>query len=152
MNLDHFDIDKQTAALVATRTAWVAAAADTRRQLMGRWPQLRTVLRLLPASAYAWMYIDDLRITVRLTDMKDAAPIIESLQDAMGAEFDKTEDQPAMGQRIFMSSKFPLQLCIDVADNGDDAACRRVVVGERLEPIYELRCDGEAGPREDLAP
>lgn len=142
---DTFNIESQLSSLIDQRTKWVAEAADSARQLTTAWPRLRMVLRLL-RDPLLYLYMEDLQVTVKLQSMKDAEPIIESLQEAVGFEFDKTEDSAASGQREFRMTKFPLRLVVDVSSNDDSAACRRVVVGERLVPEYELRCDDAPPP------
>lgn len=152
MKPDDFDIDKQTNDVLNMRTQWVAQAADSRRRLMAAWPRLRTVLRLLPGEPLMYIHVDWLRIECKLPSMKAAEPILASLEDATGGEFNRTDDDAVLGQRAFKMGDFPLEFVVDVSGNDDDesASCRRIIVGQEIVPTYKLVCDDDqpAGPAE----
>lgn len=86
-----------------------------------------------------------LTINAYVAAMDEVAPLIEELQEALGVEFDKSEDHvlDSFAYRTFECKDAPW-LRVDANLQGDSDACRRVQVGEKVVPVYELRCGGDS--------
>ena len=86
------------------------------------------------------------KITIHVTVKKSLAemlPLLETIEAATGAEFDKTEDWGEYAMRDFKSSKTPwLEISATVPTNGEQ--CRTEIVGYKEVPIYEIKCDGDS--------
>mgnify|MGYP001592468081 CR=1 FL=1 len=58
---------------------------------------------------------------------------------AAGLPAPKTNDLPTLGCRTYV---YPNALKLYVYFGGDKPTCQYVKVGEKVEPVYELRCEG----------
>jgi hypothetical protein len=85
------------------------------------------------------------KITLNVKVKKSLAemlPLLETIEAATGAEFDKTEDWGEYAMRDFKSSKAPwLEISATVPTSGEQ--CRTEIVGYKEVPIYEIKCEGE---------
>jgi hypothetical protein len=86
-----------------------------------------------------------LTINLYVDSMDQAAPVIEELEEQLGIEFDDTEDvaETWATYRTFKCAKEDW-LRIDANLKADGPGCAKVQVGEKVVPIYEIRC-GEDG-------
>jgi len=84
-------------------------------------------------------------LDVVVKDMNEILPFLKLFEDKLGVQFNQSKDATDSGWRSFSSAELPC-FRVDASITDDpDAACRRVVVGQKTEPIYEIVCDGQGG-------
>ena len=86
---------------------------------------------------------DQLLVRVRVDKMADVSPLIECLEEDLAIEFDKTRDQAEYSWREFTCATAPW-IRVDAELVADGPECKRVIVGYKQEPVYELKCGEEA--------
>lgn len=141
MSIVKADVEKALDRLIAERTRWLEQAATARAEWKSALARLSPVLRLLPKGAEFSMYLEEGSISIRdVENMRDIEPILESLEEVTGARFNKSEDlaDGEFGMRTFRMEGFPLRVNAVIKEG---ANCKRVVVGEKIVPMYELRCE-----------
>lgn len=138
-----YDIDKATASVVKMRLLWVSQAQEAREFLLRGGAALNVFFRMLPQGSWCESWSDALHIHVNVRSMKEVAPMLESLGEIYGIEFDEELTDAENATRTFEARgcRF-VALTAHVSDD-QDAACRRVVVGEQIVPKYEIVCDGD---------
>ncbi len=88
---------------------------------------------------------------VKVQKIADVQPLLECLEEDLGLSFDKTYDQAAHSWREFTCEKAPW-LRVDAELIADGPECRRVIVGYKQEPVYELKCGDDAATPDAPAP
>ena len=138
------ELEKQIEDQIKMREGWVRESYAKRELLRPFAKSLNALLRLVPDSA-AEFYCDKITIRMKVKDMKETAPLLESLEETIGKEFGRTTDETVYGaSRTFSMTGFPLEVIADVSQNDETANCHRVQVGEEIVPKYELRCGDQA--------
>lgn len=138
------ELEKNIEAQIKMREGWVRESYAKRELLLPFARPLKALLRLLP-EATAEFYCDKITIRMQVRDMKETAPLLESLEEIIGKEFGRSHDETVYGaSRTFTMTGFPLEVIADVSENDETANCHRVQVGEEIVPKYELRCGDQA--------
>jgi len=138
------DILKELDAQCQARQQWVTDAFLFRGRLRPFIKPIQAVLRMVHPAPYLTLWSSSFDIRVNVTDMKSIEPLLESMEEIIGAEFTSTSDETTYGAtRTFSMKDFPLKIIADVSDNGETSACRAVKVGEKIVPVYELKCDDD---------
>jgi hypothetical protein len=129
-------------SLVKSRQTWLEQAFKAQHKINQHSKNIGAVVRLLGDKASVSISSEKVNIRLRITSMEEAKPVIESLQDILGCDFDGTSDyaETGYGVRTFTCALFPIELCAVIEDN-PNATCRSVQVGEQIVPVWELRCD-----------
>lgn len=140
-----YDLEAQLKSMLEMRHRWLDLAAENKARLTPFLKPIKALLLLCDERIVTVnFWSEQIEITIKVTDMKTVEPYLEAFELICGAEFVRTVDETTYGQnRTFSMSKFPLKICADVTGNDASAACKAVQVGEKLVPVYELRCDGE---------
>lgn len=142
------DINKAMADIVKSRVRWVEDATKAQVEISAVSKSINALVRLLGDKVSIGSSGDRLSITVKTSDIKrDVEPLLESIQDVTGGEFNRSDDsmvQYGVAQREFSMSKPPICVIADASGNGDADNCRMVKVGEKVVPVFELRCEGDA--------
>ena len=68
---------------------------------------------------------------------EDGAKILGFIEHELGVEFSSSTDNG--DQRWFSAKDFPLRVDLRVKPGSD--TCRLVKVGEKMEDVFEIRCD-----------
>lgn len=92
-----------------------------------------------------------LLIRVKVQKLTDIQPVLECLEEDLGINFDQTTDQASYSWREFKSAGAPW-LRVDAELAADGPECRRVIVGYKQEPVYELKCGEDAQTPDAPAP
>lgn len=86
-------------------------------------------------------------LDVPVLSMKHMTEVLEFLQTRLGMEFDKSEDFPGSGYRMFTSTGrdwrwLYVRAMVDQNDKDEAALCKRVITGYKTveQPVYELEC------------
>lgn len=89
--------------------------------------------------------ISGIEVNLEVDSMDDAAPVLDELSEALGIEFDRSKDQAESwgAWREFRCAEAPW-IKVDANVKRDAAGCSKVQVGEKVVPIYEIRCEGAA--------
>jgi hypothetical protein len=119
-------------------------ALEDKRPLYERAARLvRPFSRMMPVR----LEMSPFQMTINLyvESMDAAAPVLEELAEGLGIEFDKSKDtaEEWFTYRAFESGAAPW-LKVDANLTGDGPECSRVQVGEKLVPVYEIRCGEDA--------
>lgn len=101
------------------------------------------LVRMLGKKAAINCWSSNLDIQVQVTDMTEIQALIESLQDIIGCAFDASVDytDERYASRTFKATNFPIEITALVGQEGE-ASCKSVKVGEKLIPVYEIKCEG----------
>lgn len=86
---------------------------------------------------------NQLLVRVKVEKLANVAPLVECLEEDLGIEFDKTDDRAEFSWREF-TCKSAHWIRVDAELVGDGPECRRVIVGYKQEPVYELKCGDDA--------
>ena len=84
---------------------------------------------------------DRLMVEFEVDSFADGADLLEAFESRLGIEFTKTFDQAEYGWREYIAPDAPW-LRVDLRPKAGSEVCRRVVVGEKREPIYGFDCGG----------
>lgn len=82
-------------------------------------------------------------LSLHVTKMDEIIPFLDAIEEAMGISFDNTHDVAQYSWREFKCKDAPwIEVDAHVPSTGED--CRRVVVGYKQEPVYEIKCGDDA--------
>jgi hypothetical protein len=81
-------------------------------------------------------------VCVKVESIKDIEPVLEAISNEFAIEFDNSQDEAALGWRMFTTKNLPW-LRVDAELKEDNAACRRVIVGYKQVPEYKIECSDE---------
>lgn len=127
---------------VEARMKWVHEAYEHRELLL---PHVNAIQGIVTAvgARFSQDYTGKAVVAITSSDMKGAvARLLEGLTEACGADWGISVDSTEyIGIRTFSASNLPLTVRVIVGDSGD--GCKRVQVGEKVVPVYELRCEGD---------
>jgi hypothetical protein len=84
-------------------------------------------------------------VCVKVAKITGIEPVIETLQEDLGIEFDGSSDSAEQGWRSFYSTAAPW-IRVDAELIADGPECRRVITGYKQTPIYEIKCGDDATP------
>ena len=144
MAVDRNVLDKAVQANIDMRVKWVQQAYEVKARVE---PFLTPIVALLRVASPAYtiqFFCDVLEIHFPVTNMKEVEPMLESLQDIIGHEFNKSiDDTEHSSTRTFQMTKFPLKLICSISQD-ETANCKAVKVGEKIVPVYEFKCGNEA--------
>lgn len=90
-------------------------------------------------------------VCVKVDKLADIEPVLGYLQDELGIEFDKSQDNAEQAWRQF-ECKDAKWLRVDAELIADGPECRRVIVGYETVPKYELKCGEDAQMPDALVP
>lgn len=95
--------------------------------------------------------ISGIEVNLEVDSMDDAAPVLDELAEALGVEFDASRDQAETwgAWREFRCKDAPW-IKVDANIKSDAAGCAKVKVGEKVVPVYEIRCGDDAAPSQDI--
>lgn len=137
-----FDMKKEIDSIIKSRHEVLSDAYRKKQQLEAIEVPLRALLRLCEKNGKVYYWGSNLSVHINVTNMRDIADYLESFEDITGCEFTSTRDDTEYSKsRTFKMGDFPLEVVADVSENDESAACRAVQVGEKVVPVWELRCD-----------
>jgi hypothetical protein len=134
--------------LVKTRMGWVTQAVEAQVKLQPHMKAISALTHALQGTLHV-SYGERLILGFNAKDMKKTvAPILEAVEEITGDSFNQTADcaEEWGASRIFEMKDLPISVCISLPMEGTEG-CRRVQVGVKEVPIYELRCDDDSEPQ-----
>lgn len=116
-------------------------AAKRFAALMPNFMKLEMLLKRAPAGFKPRpMFIgEQVLLCVKVDSVRDIAPFLEFLEVGLDIDFDASKDVAESGYRYFTCANAPW-IRVDAELKADGPGCRRVVVGTRQVPIYEIQC------------
>jgi len=120
-------------------------AANNSLDLAPKAMRLQPTLDILRKFKEINVYISGGKITLSMhvSKMDEIIPFLDAIEEAMGISFDDTKDVAQYSWREFKCKDAPwIEVDAHVPSTGED--CRRVVVGYKQEPVYEIKCGDEA--------
>lgn len=128
-------------------------SASEAEQLLARVPAVerccRTLSRFVGLGG-TMILSNKILLRVNVKKLADIEPVLEQIEEDLGVEFDKTQDYAEQRWRTF-ESKTANWIRVDAELEADGEECRRVVVGYKTVPEYELKC-GEDAKTPDAPP
>lgn len=110
-----FDLIEAANDLCKKRMQWVDDAYAFKSKVAPFSQSIKAVVRLMGDKIWVQLWSEKIDIHINVDDMKSVSPLIESLQDIIGKEFGKTEDDTIYSiSRTFTMIDFPLQVVAHV--------------------------------------
>jgi hypothetical protein len=97
------------------------------------------------------MFSEQILVCVKVDKIADIEPVLETIGEELGIEFDRSNDYAEAGWRSFNSKDAPW-LRVDAELRSDGPECRRVIVGYEQKPVYEIKCGDEAATPDATPP
>lgn len=101
---------------------------------------------LVAGAGISISYDDKVQLELSTNDLKGQAQrLMEALEKVTGYTFERTDDYASEwgASRTFKMVDLPVQVIVYLPMDAE-SGCRRVQVGVKEVPIYELKCDDQA--------
>lgn len=119
--------------------------ADQTIDLAGKALKLQPTLDVLGRyhNMHVSVSIGKICIHVNINEkMEEIMPLLETIEQVAGIEFDNTSDFAEYSMRTFKSAKDSwLEVDVRVPSTGEE--CRSVITGYKEVPIYEIKCGAD---------